>query len=166
MAASIVERKGVESAGLTPLPAEKRALPQHVHDAEFPNDYPTMNVSVAIANVRAQLLRIEEAQTAIAQQARLIEEALAAIDAVMERPAEEAPPVSDVADAPDLSERFAALSKRAQDETFATVDPTGEAEAAEVGWACPDHGTQDIITDKSPKGREFRRCNICRKFER
>jgi len=71
----------------------------------------------------------------------------------------------------DFDARLARQTAEAQAATF--KQPSPAATAPEVpdasGWACPDHGTEHIITKISPRrGVEFRKCAAdgCHEFEK
>lgn len=65
---------------------------------------------------------------------------------------------------------FAAKQQAAQasvytalDESIANDEP---APRKGDGWACPEHGTKSIANLTSKRGRAYRACKICEKFER
>lgn len=96
---------------------------------------------------------------------------------VVERAADERAARVETPQAEEFAARMKRLSASAQAAAFAAADDDGTAEpvapvtAAPVpggGWACPDHGTQDLIPTVSRKKREYTMCGVegCERFEK
>lgn len=64
--------------------------------------------------------------------------------------------------------RLASLSAQAQAATFSAAALDADDEDGDDGWLCPLHGSEDVRTRTSPKGREYAVCAVpnCKEFER
>lgn len=61
----------------------------------------------------------------------------------------------------DFVQTFAAKAAAAQAAVFSDAPSVREPDV----WACPDHGTDNVVTLVSRKGRNYGSCTICGKHE-
>lgn len=161
---------------LTALPAERGAddpLPQT--PATFPNDVPTEVVMQKVTELTRIINHLTEARDAlqllVGAPAEIVPvaEAVKAAEKAADAKASKREKVAEAMESGYSPERFRALQEEAQAATF-SPQPEPEPIATEVpsGWKCPAHPDATPKDDRSPRGREFRRCTQdgCKQFER
>jgi hypothetical protein len=146
-----------EARELTPVGTERAGgtIP-----AAFPNDMPREVMAECITDIRRVVAKLLEAADALATAANLPErEPEVDVDAV--KTAEK------VADR-KFAVEYAAKQKAAQAATFKQADADDlydKAAAILDGWACPEHGVDNLHTVTS-KTRTFLACATCKRFQK
>lgn len=155
---------------LTALPGEKGALdPLPSTPAAFPNDVPTEVVLQKAAELRrianhlleaADALQLLVGSTTEEPPADIQKQREAEADAKASKREKVAAAQADVYS----PERFAVLQAEAQAATFTAPQPEVPPSS---GWRCPTHPEAPTMDDRSPRGREFKRCTAegCKQFE-
>jgi hypothetical protein len=153
----------------------------HPHDDGDPADEPlgrqNDDIEQAVVELRRQARILLEAADALAEVVGAGKQMTETIldPKAAERAADEAHRARQAAAAadstvdggedPDAQSKFAVDFKAKQEEAQAAAFSQPAATSVPDGWVCPDHGAQSVKDDVSPKGRKFRRCTICNKFQ-
>lgn len=101
-------------------------------------------------------------------------EAAEAGDKAAQKRVDAVTPETEAAEQAAFRERMERLQAKAQADTFAAQDapaPEPERVTAASGspasnWVCPEHGDQDLKDLTSNRGRKYRACKVCSKFEK
>lgn len=165
-----------QAAALTPVGTEKRPIPPN-RIPDVPNVFLTQE---ALADIAKDLRR----------QAQVLVDVADGLDEHIGKQADAEAPAPDVKAAEReaderatksnertvttpqteaIIERMRAIKDVAQAAVLGDVEPerTTVASGSPVsGWECPEHGSKDLRDLTSNRGRKYRACGVCTKFEK